>query len=220
MYLAEPYLQNNITNLFVGSIVAIALWNLGASRYVNIKKFMPTPRIKQENENLAHFLTITIIEWIDIFTKPQYAQIIINSLKYCQENKGLLLYEFVIMTNHLHLIVRAKKKYKLSQIISDFKKHTTGEILKELKTDNRRYILNLIKNSFTKKKDYQNQIWQRENYPETIMNEKFLFQKANYIYDNPVKKGYVIKPDDWAYSSARNRILNDNSIIELDNLSE
>ncbi len=177
---------------------------------------MPPLRIHNENENLTHFLTITIIEWIDVFTKPQYFQIIIDSLKYCRENKGLLLYEFVIMTNHLHLIASAKEEYKLSQIISDFKKHTTREILKELEKDNRRYILNLIKNSFAKKKDYQNQIWQRDNYPELITSEKFLLQKTNYAYGNPVKKGCVAKPEDWLYSSARNRILNDNSIIELD----
>ena len=181
---------------------------------------MPPLRIHNENENTTHFLTITIIEWIDIFTKPQYFQIIIDSLKYCRENKGLLLYEFVIMANHLHLIARAKEENKLSQIISDFKKHTTREILKELEKDNRRYILNLIKNSFAKKKDYQNQIWQRENYPETITSEKFLLQKTNYAYGNPVKKGYVAKPENWLYSSARNRILNDNSIIQLDNPRE
>ena len=122
------------------------------------------------------------------------------------------------MTNHIHLIARAKEGNKLSQIISDFKKHTTREILKELEKDNRRYILNLIKNSFSKKKDYQNQVWQRENYPEPIINEKFLNEKIKYIYDNPVKKEYVAKQEDWLHSSARNRILNDNGIIQLDNL--
>jgi len=86
---------------------------------INIKNIPPI-RINNENENLTHFLTITTIEWIDIFTKQQYFQIIVDSLKYCRENKGLLLYEFVIMTNHLHLIARVKEKYKLSQIISDF----------------------------------------------------------------------------------------------------
>ena len=44
---------------------------------------MPPKRIYSENEYLMHFLTITVMEWIDIFTKPQYFQIIINSLKYC-----------------------------------------------------------------------------------------------------------------------------------------
>ena len=177
---------------------------------------MPALRINQENENIMHFLTLTIIEWIDIFTRPEYFKTVINSLKYCRKNKGLLLYEYVIMTNHIHLIARVKENYKLSQIISDFKKHTTVEILKLLEKDNRRYILNLIKNSFFRKKGYEKQIWQRENYPEVIMSEKFLREKIRYIYKNPVKKEYVVNPEDWLYSSARNRILDDNGVIELD----
>ena len=178
---------------------------------------MPTSRISQDNENYTHFLTLTVIEWIDIFTKQEYFQVIIDSLKYCRKNKGLLLYEYVIMTNHIHLLAQADENYKLSQIISDFKKYTTRETLKLLENDNRKYIKNLIKNSFSKKKGYDNQIWQRENYPEFVANEKFYLAKANYIHNNPIKKGYVGKPEDWLYSSARNRIMDDNSIIELDN---
>ncbi len=94
---------------------------------------MPTLRINKENENLIHFLTITVIEWIDIFTKPEYCKIITDSLKFCRENKGLILYGYVIMPNHIHLLVGARGSFNLSQIISDFKKHTTREILKTLK---------------------------------------------------------------------------------------
>jgi len=178
---------------------------------------MPTLRIHKENENSIHFLTITTIEWIDIFTKKEYFNVLINSLKFCQKKLGLLLYEYVIMTNHIHLIGRAKEGYKLSQIISSFKQFTTREILKLLEEDNREYILRLIENSFSKKPINQYQIWQRENYPKLIETEKFLDQKIDYIYNNPVVKGYVDRPEDWVYSSARNRILDDNSIIELEN---
>ena len=181
---------------------------------------MPTPRINSEYENLTHFITITVIEWIDIFTKSEYFDTIVKSLAYCRENKGLLLYEYVIMTNHLHLIVGAAKGYKLSQIISDFKKHTTGEICKLLKTDNRRYILNLLNHSFSKKDGYEMQIWLRENYPEVMLSENFLQEKITYIYNNPIKRGLVAKPEDWLYCSARNRILNDNTVIKLDRLNE
>ncbi|TAN32770.1 transposase [Patescibacteria group bacterium] len=179
---------------------------------------MPTPRINEAYENLTHFLTITVVEWIDIFTKREYFEAIAESLKFCRENKGLLLYEYVIMTNHLHLIVRAKEGFKLSQIISDFKKYTAREICKLLATDNRRYILNLLKNSFSKKEGYQNQLWQRENYAEPMTSGKFLDEKITYIYNNPVKKGFVAKSEDWLYSSARNRILGDHSILRVDDL--
>ena len=76
----------------------------------------------------------------------------------------------------------------------------------------------LIKNSFSKKKDYQNQIWQRENYPELIVTEKFLNEKIRYIYNNPVKKEYVAKVEDWVYSSSGSRILNKDGVIKLDNI--
>jgi len=177
---------------------------------------MPTLRINIENENDTHFLTITTIEWIDIFTKLEYFEVIIDSLKYCQNNKGLLIFEYVIMTNHIHLMCRAKEEFKLSQIISDFKKHTTRELLKLLKKDNRRYIISLLENSYRKKDDYENQIWQRENYPEIMTTEVFYNQKMNYIHNNPIKKGFIGKAEDWMYSSARNRILGDNATIKLD----
>jgi REP element-mobilizing transposase RayT len=177
---------------------------------------MSTLRINKLNENIMHYSTITIIEWIDIFTKPEYFEIITDSLTYCRKNKGLELYDFIIMTNHLHLIVRANEGNELSDIINSFKRHTTKKILKQLEKDNRKYILNLIKNSFARKKGNDRQIWQRENCPVPIMSEKFYLEKVNYIFNNPVRKQYVEKPEDWVYSSAGRRLYGRKCIIELD----
>ena len=55
---------------------------------------MPIPKIHKENKEYLHFLTLTTVEWIDIFTKPQYFNILANSLKYCIEHKGLLANSF------------------------------------------------------------------------------------------------------------------------------
>ncbi|MCK4592729.1 transposase [Candidatus Parcubacteria bacterium] len=179
---------------------------------------MPTPRINKENKNKIHFLTFTTIEWIDIFTKQEYFDLIINTFKHCQKNQGLLLYGFVIMTNHIHCLVSAKENYSSEDIVASFKKFTTSQIKELLEKDNRKYLSALIKSSFAKKKNNFFQIWQRENYPEIIESEKFFLQKLNYIHNNPVKKGYVIKPEDWLYSSARNYLLNDNSVIVVDRI--
>ena len=179
---------------------------------------MPTPRINKENKNKIHFLTFTAVEWIDIFTKPKYFDLIINTFKYCQKNQGLLLYGFVIMTNHIHCIISVKESYSLEDIIASFKKFTTFQIKKILEKDSRKYISSLIKSSYAKKKNTSFQIWQRENYPEMIESEKFFLQKMDYIHNNPVKKEYVAKPEDWLYSSARNYLLNDNSVIVVDRI--
>ncbi len=54
------------------------------------------------DQNALHYITVTNVEWVDIFTKRRYKDIIIESLKYCREQKGLELYGYVIMTNHIH----------------------------------------------------------------------------------------------------------------------
>ena len=122
------------------------------------------------------------------------------------------------MTNHLHCIASTKKSSCLEDIVASFKKFTTSQIKILLEKDNRKYISTLLENSFSKKSGNNSQIWQRESYPELIESEKFFLQKINYIYNNPVKKGYVSKTEDWAYSSARNYLLNDNSIIAIKKL--
>lgn len=68
-----------------------------------------------------HFLTTTVVDFVDIFTRPHYRHIIVDSLKYCQDSKGLELYAWCLMSNHLHLIASAKDDYSLSDILRDFK---------------------------------------------------------------------------------------------------
>ena len=156
----------------------------------------------------TYFLTLTVIEWIDVFTKPQYFEVLKDSLIYCVKQKGLILYEYVFMTNHIHLIAKATEESEgLDAIIRDLKSFTTNKIKALLKTDNRKYILRLIKNSLKSKKENEFQLWQRENYPEEINSDDFCNTKIEYIWNNPVKKGYVLNPEDWLYSSAKQKIL-------------
>jgi putative transposase len=119
------------------------------------------------------------------------------------------------MTNHLHLIVGSDENNDLSETISAFKRFTTQQLYELLKKDHREYILNILRNSYSKTKEQQ--IWQNTNYPELICTDKFLDNKMNYIHYNPVRKGYVLQPEHWKYSSARNRISDDSSLICVEN---
>ncbi len=177
---------------------------------------MPTLRINKQSQNIPHFVTLTTIEWIDIFTKPEYFEVIEQSLQFCRKYKRLKVYEYVIMMNHIHLIISTPEQNNLPQVLSDFKKHTTKKLWELLEKDNRKYIKNILQNSYNRKKGYVNQIWQRENYPEPIYTEKFLMTKIQYIWMNPVKKGYVLKPEDWLHSSARKWVLGNVDGFELD----
>lgn len=79
------------------------------------------------NQADLHFLTFTIVGWIDIFTRQVYRDIILDSFRYCQSHKGLRISAWVVMSNHIHTIWRAENS-NLSDIIRDFKTFTSKEI--------------------------------------------------------------------------------------------
>ena len=88
------------------------------------------------NHQQAHFITFAVVDWIDVFPRPTYKQTIIDSLNYCRTNKGLQIHGWCLMTNHIHLVVSAKKGHSLSGILRDFKKYTAKTMLENLQTNN------------------------------------------------------------------------------------
>ena len=89
----------------------------------------------QKNQIIAegiYFLTLTVEDWVDVFTRPAYRHILIDSLKYCQNEKGLIIYAWCLMSNHLHLIVASKEGHHLSEILRDFKKFTSKKIVQSI----------------------------------------------------------------------------------------
>ena len=90
-------------------------------------------RYKIHNQKALHFLTLTTVGWIDVFTRATYKDILIDSLKHCTAKKGLILYAYVIMSNHVHLVAQATSETQtLSDIIRDFKSFTAKQIKKKI----------------------------------------------------------------------------------------
>ena len=87
------------------------------------------------NQGAWHFLTFSIVGWIDVFSRKCYRDLIMGSFMFCQEKKGLEIGAYVIMSNHLHLIWRAKNE-NLSDIVRDFKTHTSKAITKAIEEEN------------------------------------------------------------------------------------
>ncbi|WP_229598678.1 transposase [Runella limosa] len=88
------------------------------------------------NPEEVYFLTSTVVDWVDVFTRPIYKDIIVDSLRYCQSHKGLMLYGWVLMSNHLHLLVQAKEGKLLGDIMRDFKRFTANRLLEAVQFEN------------------------------------------------------------------------------------
>jgi len=161
-------------------------------------------QIVEQNE--LHFVTFQIIHWIDIFTRQLYRDIVIDNLRFCQQNKGLEIYAFVIMSNHIHLILRSPDN-KLSNIIRDFKSFTSKKIITaihEITESRKKWLINLFELKTKKhQRNDQFQVWTHDNHAEILYQNQFIDQKVRYIHNNPVRAGIVIHPEDYLYSSAR-----------------
>ncbi len=171
-------------------------------------------RYKFNESEGMYFVTSTIVEWIPIFTSLPYFNIIIDSLNYCITHKNLLLFAYVIMDNHLHLIVQGEN---IDKTLQSFKMYTATQIIKQLEIDNKHWLLNELKfNKLKHKSKSTFQVWQESSHPQQIDHYDMMVQKLEYIHNNPVKRGFVEQPEHWCFSSARNYILNMNDIIKIE----
>jgi len=176
---------------------------MGRSRY---KIYEPTH---------PHFVTCTILHWLPIFTRKESVDIILNSLKFLQKQDNLKLHAYVILENHLHMVLRSDD---LQKSMESFKKFTAREILKLLKKENATTILEQLafyKKAHRKEKSFQ--VWEEGYQPKLIKSEAILKVKIDYIHHNPVKRGYVDEAMYWRYSSARD-YEGGEGLIEIDKL--
>lgn len=155
----------------------------------------------------VYFVTDTVVGWVDVFTRPSYKHIILDSLTYCQKNKGLIIYAWVLMSNHLHAIVGSAGENQVSDIWRDFKKFTSKEILNALKNDpqesRQEWMLNRFEYARKNDKKIKNyKFWQDGNDAQEIYLNDYFNQKLNYIHQNPVRAELVNRAEDYRYSSA------------------
>jgi putative transposase len=155
----------------------------------------------------VYYCTLTIVEWIDIFSRPAYKHLIVDSLNYCIGNKGLKVYCWCLMSNHLHMIASAGDEGNLSDILRDFKKFTSKSIIetiKEIPESRREWLLNLLWYAGKNNKKIKNfKVWQDGNDAKEIHTTAFLEEKMGYIHNNPVRAEIVAHPEDYLYSSAQ-----------------
>ena len=165
-------------------------------------------KYKITNKDRSYFLTLTVAGWIDVFTRKNHKMIIVDSLKYCQAQKGLEVYGWCLMSNHMHMIAKAVGDQNLSEILRDFKKFTAKAIIKQIQEEpesRREWILKYFENKGKDLKRIKHfRFWQDGNQAKEIYSNKFFWEKLNYIHQNPVKNMIVENAEDYLFSSARN----------------
>ena len=149
-------------------------------------------KYKIHNPEGMYFLTMTIVHWIDLFTRPELSDVLVESIKHCQKEKGLVVYAWCIMSSHVHLIISSNQE-KPSDIIRDLKKFTSKALVKEISIINesrREWLLNAFTKAGQKlNRISKNKVLQDGNRPKELETYHFMQQKLGYIHNNPASAG-------------------------------
>ncbi len=160
------------------------------------------------DQNAVYFITMTVVDWIDVFTRREYKYEVVDGLNYCIANKGLELYAWCLMTNHLHLLAIVKEPLRMSDFVRDFKRHVSNKIIMSLEEEyvesRRKWILDRMRFRGSQiGSDRTYRFWESGNHAIEIHTPKFFEQKFHYIHQNPVEAMIVEEEEQYLFSSAR-----------------
>jgi REP element-mobilizing transposase RayT len=163
---------------------------------------MSRTRYRIFEQEYPYFLTATVVAWLPVFAHAPFVDIVLDSWRFLQRERGVRIFGYVILENHLHWIASATD---LSEQVGRFKSFTARRIIDEM---GRRGFSTLLEElryfKLRHKIDQSHQLWQEGSHPQQIQNEEMMLQKLEYLANNPLRRGYVDDPAHWRYSSARN----------------
>lgn len=128
--------------------------------------------------DLVFFITAGLRNRLPLFSNPKAAQIVVDSFQFFRENGGVEFYGFVVMPDHVHIVLKTKAPLTISQFVKRMKTHIAHSLGK-------------------------GPIWEKGYWSEVIEGEVFMRQKLVYIHENPVRAGLVVSAEESLWSSAK-----------------
>lgn len=177
---------------------------------------MPLRGREKLSDESFFFVTTTVVEFTNVFKLQECCEALISNIKHYQGKYEFDILGYVIMPSHLHWIVQVdKSRGTISDIMRDIKKYSAWDIMEVLENMKRKDFTEIFKRNAVGYKDRKRKFWKKRFDDQVIRNQKMFWTKLKYIHNNPVKAGIVARPEDYKYSSARNYIAGDNSILKV-----
>ncbi len=147
------------------------------------------------------FFTATILEWKHLLKEDTYKDIVIKSLLFLKNEGSIVIYAFVIMPNHIHLIWQIQDGFKQEMIQNRLLKFTAQQMKFRLLDTHDTRLPQFLVNA----KDRQYQFWERNALSVDLWSQPVFEQKLDYIHNNPLQYKWKLAqyPEDYRYSSAR-----------------
>ena len=160
-------------------------------------------------------LTTSVVEWLPVFVSQASCQIVTESLSFCHRVKQLRVNAYAIMPTHLHMIVfdADGDSERLGRTLTDLRKFTGRQLSDYCAQHAPRYFAETLRAQAVA--DRERRFWQPSRHAEAIRGERFWRQKLDDLHANLCRKGLVLSPEHWRYSSARWHISGDSQPVDV-----
>jgi len=162
---------------------------------------------KFQNERGVYFVSFSVVQWIDVFTRVEYRDIVLDILRFLCLNKGLEIFGWCIMTNHVHLVYRSIGLHRPEIILATLKRFSSRKLIEAIQSNpvesRREWLLSRFQAAAHQSSNVSRfQFWRHDNHPIELWSPAVIDEKLEYVHNNPVEAGWVLQPEHYLYSSA------------------
>ncbi len=174
------------------------------------------------NPDHLYFVTTSAVNRAPLFQRDVIKRILVDSLNFMRVSGWIRLYCFVIMPNHIHIMVQFISDHKLADVVREFKKHTARQVIRQYQAEENQVVLNFLKAAGTRAGGQDFKVWESGYDARNVFSVDFLRQKLEYIHSNPCQPQWslVDEPQDYVWSSARFYMLDAPAVIAVDDVRE
>ena len=169
-----------------------------------------------------YFITTRAVQWAHVFRRPVIKRILVDSLNVARILGQIELYAFVLMPNHVHLIVRCLGDYTPPDVVREFKKATANLILRQYEAEGDQRALDLFAAAVQPGQKQEHAVWKSEYQAKNVFSPDFLRQKLTYVHENPIQPHWRLAeaPELYPWSSACFYLAGKRALIPLSDARE
>ncbi len=175
---------------------------------------MNLPRFHIEGH--LFYITTVVYNRLPIFTRPSFVIPLFDSLNFYTYREHFKLLGYVIMPDHIHLLIWPQSEPTVASFMRDFKEFTAKRIIRQAEVERNLAWVEAFANAGQETERSQNKVWQDSYWDKNIYSEQFLRQRLDYMHRNPVRAGLVEDEGLYPYSSYRNYVLGEQWLVEID----
>ena len=166
-----------------------------------------------------YFVTTSTVQHHHLFKRDVMKRLVVDSLDCMRLRKRFKLYVFVIMPNHIHIIIQCRVEDSLSDVIRDLKKHIADRLIRHYRAEGKQSVLDLLASAVARSDKQRYKVWEDGYNAKDVFSSEFLRQKMTYSHNNPCQPHWRLAecPENYVWSSARFYLLEKPAIIPLDN---